>query len=208
MNRLITFEGIDGSGKSTQTKMLREKLEQQHIAYAFVREPGTTRISEKIRDILLNKDHLELFPIPESLLFLAARSQVTSEMILPALEAGKLVICDRYRDSTVCYQGYGRGLDVEALKTLNAFATQQTDPAITFILDISAETSMARRNLQEDDRMESGGSAFMSRVRDGYLTLADSEPDRCRVIDGDRSPEIIFEEIWNIITDVFVDMRS
>lgn len=208
MNRLITFEGIDGSGKTTQIRMLCERLYKFGIQYEVVREPGGTRISEMIRDILLNKDHLELFPVSESLLFLAARAQLVSEVILPTLKLGKFVICDRYTDSTMCYQGHGRGLDRDSLNTLNNYATQFTEPALTFILDINLQTSLSRREVMEKDRMESGGIEFLNRVREGYLEISKTDRERYHVIDGTRPPEPQFEEIWNIITNKFVDIRS
>ena len=196
MNKLITFEGIDGSGKSTQIRLLCEKFDKLGIQYISVREPGGTTISEKIRDILLDKKNLELSNTSESLLFLSARSQLVSEKIIPALQSNKFVICDRYTDSTIAYQGYGRNLNVEMLTVLNNYATQNLHPELTFVLDVDIETSIYRRKVTDDDRMESSGIQFMKDIRDGYHQMAGKDPKRIKVLDGNMDPFKIFQKIW------------
>jgi dTMP kinase len=196
LNKLITFEGIDGSGKSTQIRLLCEKFDKLGIQYISVREPGGTTISEKIRDILLDKKNLELSNTSESLLFLSARSQLVSEKIIPALQSNKFVICDRYTDSTIAYQGYGRNLNVEMLTVLNNYATQNLHPELTFVLDVDIETSIYRRKVTDDDRMESSGIQFMKDIRDGYHQMAGKDPKRIKVLDGNMDPFKIFQKIW------------
>ena len=157
MNRLISFEGVDGSGKSTQISMLCRNLDEIGINYLSIREPGSTEISEMIRNILLDKKNHGLGSESESLLFMAARAQITHEVIEPALKSGKFVICDRFIDSTIAYQGYGRGLDISYLTSLNQYATSHILPELTFIIDVDESTSSSRRNSLESDRIESGG---------------------------------------------------
>ena len=179
--------------------MLCEKLDSLDIPHEAVREPGGTSISEKIRDILLDKNHLELSPITESLLFLSARSQLSKEVIIPSLSDGKFVLCDRYTDSTLAYQGFGRGLDVKALDILNNYATQSTIPKLTFLFDIDLETSIKRRDINTEDRMESSGIVFLKKVQYGYHQIESENKSRFKVIDGNRNPHEIFDEIWNVI---------
>jgi len=204
VNKLITFEGIDGSGKSTQIKMLLQKFDSLGIEYVAVREPGGNRISEIIRDILLQKENLELSPVSESLLFQSARAQLVDEVILPSLQLGKFVICDRYTDSSLAYQGYGRGIDLNTIATLNTYATQGTLPGLTFIIDVDIQTSLERRCVAAADRMESGGPEFLERVRQGYLELARSHPRRYQLLDGTLAADRLFNEIWNILQENFV----
>ncbi len=135
----ITFEGLDFSGKSTQATILVEKLKKAHPVVHFLREPGGTKISERIRDILLDKKNLEMTDAAELLLFSAARAQLVKEVIVPALQRGEIVVCDRYYDSTTAYQGYGRGIDLDAVKSINRLATGGTDPDITFFVDIPVD---------------------------------------------------------------------
>ncbi|MBC8214094.1 MAG: dTMP kinase [Candidatus Marinimicrobia bacterium] len=207
MNKLITFEGIDGSGKSTQIKLLCEKFDELGIQYVSVREPGGTQISEKIRDILLDKENLELSSTAESLLFLSARSQLVSEIIRPALKENKFVICDRYTDSTLAYQGYGRGIDTKLLRMLNDYATTKLIPELTFIVDIDENTSSQRRKDFVEDRMEAGGMEFLSRITQGYRKIVSEEPERCFIIDGSADKPIIFNQIWKIINEKYQDTK-
>ena len=162
--KFITFEGIDGSGKTTQINLLETKLSQQGIATLILREPGGTKLSEKIREILLDRDNIKLSPSAESLLFVAARTQLTTEKIKPSLEQNQFVICDRYADSTVAYQGYGRGLNVKYLEELNKFATDSIQPDITIILDIDPEKAAIRMASDVPDRLESAGINFFLKV--------------------------------------------
>jgi len=203
LNKFITFEGIDGSGKSTQIRMLCDKFDEFRIPYVSVREPGGTQISEKIRDILLDKENLELSSTAESLMFLSARSQLVDEIINPALNKDKFVICDRYTDSALAYQGYGRGIDVKLLRMLNDYATSNLIPEFTFMVDIDENTSIQRRRNFTEDRMEAGVIEFLSQIRKGYHKIAEEEPERCFIIDGSLEKQIIFNKIWEIISQKY-----
>jgi len=201
--KLITFEGIDGSGKSTQIQLLEAEFEKMRIAYKTFREPGGTDLSEKIREILLDKDNIELNPNAESLLFAAARAQLTVEQIKPALAKGDCVICDRFTDSTIAYQGYGRGLNIKNLEMINNIATDGLTPDITFILDIDPVKASERMKAEAPDRMESGGIEFFQKIRQGYHQIMEQNPNRCIVINGEQSQEIVFKEINQMITKRF-----
>jgi len=194
----ITFEGIDGSGKSTQARLLSERLKEEGKDCIFLREPGGTEISEKIRNILLDKDHLEMTHFAELFLFSAARTQLVTEVIKPCLDLGKIVLCDRYYDSTTAYQGYGRGIDIEAVKNINRVASQGNVPDATFILDLELpEVQRRLSGKRDEDRMEAGGREFFENVRRGYLEIAKSEPKRCVVVDGMKPRQDIHETIWD-----------
>ena len=191
--KFITFEGIDGSGKTTQINLLEAKLSQQGISTLILREPGGTKLSEKIRGILLDRENINLSPSAESLLFVAARTQLMEEKIKPSLERNQFVICDRYSDSTVAYQGYGRGLNVEYLEELNKFATDSIQPDITIILDIDPKKAAIRMASDVPDRLESTGINFFLRVREGYYEIAHRYPQRCVIIDGSQPKSEVFE---------------
>ena len=180
--KLITFEGIDGSGKSTQIKLISEILHKNNIDNIVIREPGGTEISEKIRDILLDNDNT-ISKYTEALLFLSSRSQLVNEVIKPALYRGCYILCDRYIDSTIAYQGYGRGIDLSQIKVLNDLAIESIYPDITFILDINVNTSLSRRLTKSKDRMEQVNENFLIKVRKAYLEIADDNKKRCIVID-------------------------
>ena len=203
---LITFEGIDGSGKSTQIQMLEHEFNKLGVGYKTFREPGGTELSEKIREILLDKENIELISTAESLLFAAARAQLTAEQIKPAIEKGKFVICDRFTDSTIAYQGYGRGLDIKQLEEINYIATDGLTPDITFILDISPEAAAVRMKAEVSDRMEETGVEFFRRIRGGYRQIKDQNPNRYRLINGEQSPENVFNEIKEIIVKQFEEV--
>ena len=200
---LITFEGIDGSGKSTQIQMLECEFNKLGVTYKTFREPGGTELSEKIRKILLDKENIELISTAESLLFAAARAQLTAEQIKPAIEKGEFVICDRFTDSTIAYQGYGRGLDIKQLEEINYIATAGLTPDITFILDISPETAAVRMQAEASDRMEAMGMDFFMRIREGYCQIKNQNPNRYSVINGEQSPENVFNEIKEIVFKKF-----
>ena len=206
--RLITFEGIDGSGKSTQIGMLENELKKLGVAFKTFREPGGTDLSEKIRTILLDKKNIELISTAESLLFAAARAQLTTEQIKPAIEKGEFVICDRFTDSTIAYQGYGRGVDIEQLETINYIATAGLTPDITFILDISPESAAERMEAEASDRMEETGVDFFMRIRAGYYQIKDQNMNRYRLIDGEQTPENVFKEIKEIIIKQFEEVLT
>ncbi|HCZ06913.1 MAG TPA: dTMP kinase [Thermotogae bacterium] len=198
--KLITFEGIDGCGKSTQVQMLSDHLSSLGYSVVVVREPGGTDVGEAIRDILLS---VELSPCPETelLLYLASRAQLTRQIIFPALNEGKVVIADRFADSSTVYQGYARGIGMETVKKLNAFATMNLVPSITFILDIPEEIAAERMKLKSKDRLEKEGTDFLKKAREGYLILAQEEPERFVVVNASRSPDVIFEEILLILKE-------
>ena len=203
---LITFEGIDGSGKSTQIQMLEHEFNKLGVEYKTFREPGGTELSEKIRAILLDKENIELISTAESLLFAAARAQLTAEQIKPAIEKGEFVICDRFTDSTIAYQGYGRGLDIQQLEEINYIATDGLTPDITFILDINPEAAAVRMEAEASDRMEETGVDFFRRIRGGYRQIKDQNPNRYRLINGEQSPENVFNEIKEIIVKQFEEV--
>jgi dTMP kinase len=196
----ITFEGIDLSGKSTQILLLLERLREAQQDTILVREPGGTLLSERIRDLLLDREHGNMDEVTEFLLFSSSRSQLVREVILPALDAGKHVIADRFYDSSTAYQGYGRGLDLEDLLRVHHLATHGLSPQLTFLIDIPVEESFARRSRRSGniDRMENASKEFYTRVRNGYAALADEHKKRIVSIDGLQSVETIAETIWRL----------
>jgi len=193
----ITLEGIDGCGKSTQADLLMQKLDQEKISYIPLREPGATAAGEAIRQVLLdNKYALSLQA--ELLLYMAARSEVTRQVIMPALKAGKVVLCDRFTDSTMAYQGYGGGADLGWIRSLNHQVTCGTRPDLTILLDLSPEEAVKRR-IGLADRMESKDIYFHKRVRAGYLEIACKEPQRVCTLDATGEIESIHAEVWRIV---------
>ena len=193
----ITFEGGDGCGKTTQIKLLDEYLRNKGYKTLLTREPGSKGLGIKLREILLNYDG-EVSPVCESFLFLADRAQHVDCIIKPALEEGVIVLCDRHTDSTVAYQGYGRGLDLEQIYQLNKIATSELKPDLTVVLDVDVETSQARVG-SEKDRMESAGLEFFERVRQGYLDIAKQEPERVKVVDSKQTIEEIHKQILELV---------
>ncbi len=192
----ITFEGADGCGKSTQLSLLNEYLAKNGFKVLVTREPGAKGLGERLRDILLNYDG-EVSNRCESFLFLADRAQHIDTIVKPAIENGYIVLCDRHTDSTVAYQGYGRGLDIERINYLNDLATDGLKPNLTFVFDVDVDTSMSRVGSQKD-RMESAGIEFFNKVRQGYLEIAKKEPDRVKVIDSTLPIEDVFERVISI----------
>ena len=198
----ITFEGIDGCGKSTQLSLLKEEFVKEGVEFIEVREPGGTAVGEKIRTILLDKKNDSMTRMAELLLFEAARAQITEEVIVPALQRGVTVICDRFYDSTSAYQGYANKMGRDLTDFLNLKATNDTSPDITFLLDIDPMTAYERRSGRgEEDRIELLGLSYQEKVREGYLELAKSE-DRIMVIDASAAPDVIFKEIHDKIWDL------
>lgn len=189
----ITFEGIDGCGKSTQLNLLAEYLKGKGHEVLITREPGAVGLGEKLREILLNYDG-DVSSNCEAFLFLADRAQHIDTLVRPAMAAGKIVLCDRHTDSTIAYQGYGRGVDLNQIKMLNDIATSALKPDLTFVFDIDIETS-AERVGKNKDRMESAGVEFHQKVRDGYLKITESEPQRAMLINSKDSIENIFEQV-------------
>jgi dTMP kinase len=196
--RFISFEGIDGSGKTTQATLLLDKLIQNGKQGILVREPGGTPVSEAIRHVLLTKGNRQMVARTEALLMTASRSQLTKEVILPNLEQNRWVIADRYADSTLAYQGGGRELNLDWLQDLNKFATYNLEPNITFVIDILPKEALGRRG-QTEDRIEEEGITFQKQVRRTYLELAQQYSDRIIVIDGHMDREIIQNNIWDEI---------
>ena len=198
MNGLfITFEGADGCGKTTQIKLLDEYLRCKGFKTLLTREPGAIGLGEKVREILLNYDG-EVSPVCESFLFLADRAQNVDCIIKPAIKKGVIVLCDRHTDSTIAYQGYGRGVNMEELHRLNNIATSGMKPDLTFVFDVDVETSQSRVG-KEKDRMESAGIEFFERVRQGFLEIAKQEPKRVKVIDSTKSIEEIHKQVIGYI---------
>jgi dTMP kinase len=195
MTLFITFEGPDGSGKTTQARMLTEYLQSRGLPVLHTREPGGTAISEQIRDVVLSNRNQSIQHETEALLFSAARAQIVAELIRPALAARKIVICDRYADSTMAYQGYGLGLDLDALRAITRFATGGLVPDLTFYIDVPAEVGLARRHRGETNRLDQKDLAYHAKVRDGFLKMARAEPQRWVVIDGTRSVEQVQRDV-------------
>jgi dTMP kinase len=195
LSLFITFEGPDGSGKTTQARMLADYLESHGKPVLLTREPGGTVISEQIRDVVLSTRNQSIQHETEALLFSAARAQIVAELIHPALAAGKIVVCDRYADSTMAYQGYGLGLDLEALRAITRFATGGLVPDVTFYIDVPAEIGLTRRHRGETNRLDQKDLAYHVRVREGFLKMANEEPQRWVVIDGDQPVERVQQEI-------------
>ena len=195
----ISFEGIDGSGKSTQAKLLIERLNSNSIETCFVREPGGTKISEEIRNILLDDRAEEMSSRTEALLMCASRAQLTKNIITPELKSGKWVIADRYSDSTLAYQGGGRGIDLDWLVRLNNFATFGIEPDVTFYIDVDPNIGLQRRKNISADRIESAGIEFQNEIRNKYLEIIDNFSNRCVLVDGKLSIKEISHLVWKEI---------
>jgi dTMP kinase len=192
----ITFEGGDGSGKSTQIRRVAARLTSMGYAVVTTAEPGGTRIGKAIREILLNPEHTELAPRAEMLLYFASRAQNVAECILPALAESKIVISDRYTDSTLAYQGIARGLGADAVRDVHRFACQGLDPDITIVLELDVETGLARARQKADDRIEQEGRSFHNDVLRAYRRLAAEEPARVRLVNAGRSVEEVADDVW------------
>lgn len=203
--KFITFEGGEGCGKSTQVKRLKEALEKTGVEVLLTREPGGTWLSEEIRHLI--KDQTTDAPCDRSelLLFLAARAQLVKNVIRPALEAGKWVVSDRFSDSTIAYQGYGRGLPLDILKDMNDFACEGLKPDLTLLLDVTPETSRARMHQREEatnttsDRIELAGDEFHRRLRRGFAELAKVCPERIVTIDANGTVDEVWENVWKLM---------
>ena len=193
----VTFEGIDGSGKTTQVQEFIRRLKEASLPFLLVREPGGTEIGEKIRDILLDKANSDIFPVTELLLYSASRHQLIRQSVLSSLQNGEIVVLDRFFDSTTAYQGFGRGIDLSFIKRLNSIATESLKPDLTIILDIPVSEREKRLSMQKLDRMEMENFDFNERVRQGFLSIAKEEPERIKVIDGTLSSGDISKIVWN-----------
>lgn len=210
----ITFEGTEGCGKTTQVSRLAEFLQAAGRQVTQTREPGGTPIGDHIRKILLDPGNKALHPRAELLLYAASRAQHLAERILPVIEAGGIVLCDRFSDATLAYQGYGRGLDIGMIRSLDQIVTGGLSPHLTVLLDIDAATGLSRargRNtsagLGHEGRFEELDLSFHERVRNGYLTLARQDPERIRVVDAARSPEEVQRDVRRIVDEVLAAMK-
>ncbi len=198
--KLIVFEGPDGAGKTTQIRLAVERLQNQGYSVVMAREPGGTRLSEAIRQVLLDPDNREMSPVTEALLYAGARSQLVAEVIIPALTEGKIVLCDRFIDSNLVYQGFGRGLDLEMLRQVNRFALDRLGKFCTILLDLPPEEGLKRGKERKKDRLEQEDLAFHQRVWEGYQYIARACPDRIRVVDAAAELDAVKEQIWGYIS--------
>ena len=199
----ITFEGPEGCGKSTQLRLLASWLLARGVEPIVTREPGGTRIGEQVRALLHNPDHTEMTAETEILLYSAARAQHVAQVIRPALEAGKIVLCDRFYDSTFAYQGHGRGLSMEALRQITTFATRGLVPDLSLYLDVPPEVGLRRRETggEEMNRLDRETLAFHQRVREGYLALLKEEPSRWRTIDATGSIDEVQTAVRSVVME-------
>ena len=202
----ITFEGADGCGKTTQLNNVKNFLEEQGFDVVITREPGALDIGQKIRNILLHHDGI-VADRCEMFLFLADRAQHVETFIKPAIEQGKIVLCDRHTDSTIAYQGYGRGQDIKLLNDLNKIAVNGIFPDLTLLFDVSTEVAQQRVG-SEKDRMESNGVEFHRKVRNGYLELQRQNSDRMKLVDANNSIERVFEDTKEIVTNLIKEKRG
>lgn len=207
--KFITFEGPEGSGKTTQAALLVKKLEEKGCKVLYAREPGGTPTGEAIRQILqYDKAGEPICPETEVLLFAASRAQLVRHVILPALEKGGHVVCDRFADSTTAYQGYGRGFPIDQMLAINDFAINGARPDVTFLLDVDIETGFKRveqrrrKTAGRLDRIEREARAFHEKVRNGYLALARRWPDRFVIIDARHGEEEVAADVWGKVSDV------
>jgi len=208
MGLFVTFEGPEGSGKSTQIKSLCAYLQSRRLPAVCTREPGGTRIGDMIRDVLLTPEHSELSPLSEFLLFSASRAQLVAQFIRPHLQSGDIVLCDRYADSSFAYQGYAHGLELAALRRVTQFATGGLMPDLTFYFDLDVRAGLRRKRAGESplDRLDSQAIEFHERVRRGYLAMAEEEPQRWVVIDAAQGVEQIQQQVRQVL-ETFLSAR-
>lgn len=198
----ITLEGPEGSGKSTQIRRLSKRIAALGYDVLTTREPGGTAIGDQIRQVLVSLDNVELHPRTEILLFLAARAQLVEQVIKPALQDGKIVLCDRYGDSTVAYQGYGHGLDLDQLRRMLAFATDNLKPDLTILMDLDVRSGLKRKKAEDEwNRLDAFEIAFHERVRAGYLQLAQEESERWRIVDAALDIETVQENLFKVVLE-------
>ena len=202
MSLFITFEGGEGSGKSVQARALYRRLSRLAVPAVLTHEPGVTSLGKKIARWLKWGQDIDITPTAELLLFNASRAQLVTEVIQPELENGRVVICDRYADSTTAYQSCGRGLDLEIVTAINSIATQGLKPDLTVLLNMSAEAGLARKGDRKQDRFEQENITFHQRVREGYLKLAANEPERWLVVDARQPKAKISEIIWQRVSQL------
>ena len=193
-NTFIVLEGVEGSGKSTQSQILSQRLSSEGISNLLIREPGSTKIGEKIRALILGEH--ELNPLTELFLFSAARSELIQNEIIPALDTNTVIVCDRYIYSSTAYQGYAKGLNLDTVAEVNSIATSRISPDLVFLLDINPEISFERKKAAPKDRFEKEPITFHNNVRKGYLCLAESNQNAWHIIDAEKPSAIISEIIW------------
>ncbi|NLJ33228.1 MAG: dTMP kinase [Firmicutes bacterium] len=201
----LTIEGLDGAGKTTQLGLLRDWFWEKGYDPLFTREPGGTRLGDGVRELLLSREYTGLVPLTEAFLYAASRAQLVAEVIVPALKAGRPVVCDRFVDSSIAYQGYGRGLPRDFLEGINRRATGDLEPHLTLLLDLNPALRL-RRLAQEGvprDRLEVEGDAFYTRVREGYLSLARENPRRIKVISAQQSVQAVHGQIVQQVVELF-----
>ena len=202
MKGFFSFEGIDGSGKTTQIQLLSDSLKQQGVDVVLCREPGSTAIGESIRSLLLDPERSEMAHLTELLLYNASRTQLLSEVVIPALNNNRVVICDRFIDSTLAYQGFGRDIDRELIKVLDKIVVNTIKPELTFFLNLDLDEARRRnKKVLKDDRFEREAHEFYQKVLTGYHTIAHHEPERFKIIDAQGKPEDVHKKIIAIIKD-------
>ena len=204
----ITFEGVEGCGKSTQSRLLYRRLQKLAVPSILIHEPGITALGRKITRLLKWSKGVNISPLSELLLFNTSRVQLIEEVIRPALKDGAIVICDRYADSTTAYQGYGRGLDLRTVAAVNRTATQGLTPSLTILLDVPVEKGLRRKEEETPDRFHTEKLDFHRRVREGFLKLAKEEPQRWTVIDGAQGKDKIAEIIWEKVKQVIANNKQ
>lgn len=202
MSLFITFEGGEGCGKSTQSKLLYQRLRRLALPALLIHEPGVTTLGKKITRLLKWSQDITITPLAELLLFNVSRAQLVAEVIQPNLKKNTIVICDRYADSTMAYQGFGRGLDLSIVKNANDIATQGIIPDLTILMDISVEEGLKRKQNKKIDRFEAENLKFHGKVREGYLALAKAEPQRWVVVDAAKNRKDIAEIIWQKVSKI------
>ncbi|MEQ6357399.1 dTMP kinase [Lysinibacillus sp. M3] len=201
-NLFITFEGPEGAGKTTVIQKIAERLAEEKIDVLATREPGGIEIAEKIRSVILNPEHTAMDERTEALLYAAARSQHYFEKVRPALNAGKMVICDRFIDSSLAYQGYARGIGVDEVLSINEFAIGKKLPDMTILFDLAPEVGLARIHAhgeREVNRLDVESLAFHNKVREGYLQLVERYPERIYVVNADQNIDRVVEDVWSLI---------
>lgn len=203
-NLFITFEGPDGAGKTTVLKAIIERLEKHQVEFLATREPGGIHIAEKIREIILNPTHKEMDPHTEALLYASARSQHFYEKVMPALAGGKHVLCDRFIDSSLAYQGYARGLGMDEVLSINEFAIGKRMPDLTILFNLSPEIGLARiqaNRTNEVDRLDEESLVFHQRVHEGYAEVVKRYPERIQIVDAAKPLEDVVEQVWSILNE-------
>ena len=201
----ISLEGPEGSGKSSQLPYLAEYIESLGFSVVKTREPGGTKIGDQIREVLVRMDNEELHPRTEILLFLAARAQLVEEVIKPSLAEGKVILCDRFGDSTLAYQGYGHGLDLDKLRAMLQFATNGLKPDLTILLDVDILTGLKRKKAKEEwNRLDAYETSFHERVRNGYHQLAQEEPERWRIVDASQPADLVQSQLRSLVQNALL----